>query len=130
MNATPSKALNIVKTEPAVILYSMNALLALLIAYGLPLTKTQTAAVITIVTALLTVTAALATRPIAVSSVTAAVATIATAASTFGLHLTADQIGTGTTFLSLLLALVLRPNVSPTAPAAAPAQVPAPAVKA
>jgi len=48
-----------------------------------------------------------------VSSITAAVGTCLTAVAAFGLHLTADQIGATVTAISIVLALLLRQNVSP-----------------
>jgi hypothetical protein len=99
--------------EPAVILYSINAGVALLVAYGLPLSQGQVAAISTIATALLTVVTAAMTRPVPVSALTAAVGTGLAAAAAFGLNLSADQIGTTVAALSIVLALVLRANVSP-----------------
>jgi hypothetical protein len=101
------------KYEPAVYLYAANALVALAVAYGLPLTELQTAAVTTIATAVLTVWTAFRTRPVDVSAVTAAVGIALAAAAAFGLDLSADQTGTTVAALSIVLALVLRANVSP-----------------
>jgi hypothetical protein len=99
--------------EPAVWLYALNAGVALLVAYGLPMSHGQVAAVTTIATAVLTVVTALMTRPIDVSALTAAVGTGLAAAAAFGLHLSADMVGTTVAALSIVLALVLRQNVSP-----------------
>ena len=101
--------------EPAVWLYSINAGVALLVSYGFPLNSGQVAAISTIATAVLTIATALLTRPIQVSALTAAVGTGLAAAAAFGLHLTGDQIGTTVAALSIVLALVLRANVSPAA---------------
>jgi hypothetical protein len=103
------------KGEPAVILYGLNAVVALAVSFGLPLTPGQTAAVTTIATGILTILAAATTRPVEVSAITGAVATALTAAAAFGLHLGDNQIGSAVTVLSLVLALVLRQNVSPAA---------------
>jgi hypothetical protein len=99
--------------EPAVLLYALNAAVALFVAFGLPMSQTQVAAVTTGATALLTVVAAFMTRPVVVSTVTAAVASLLTAAAAFGLHLSANQTGATVTALSIALALLLRQNVSP-----------------
>ncbi|HEY9412503.1 MAG TPA: hypothetical protein VIP77_23210 [Jiangellaceae bacterium] len=99
--------------EPATILYGVNAAVALLVAYGLDLSKDQVSAITLIATALLTVATAVMTRPVVVSSVTAAVGTCLSAVAAFGLHLSADQIGASVTALSIVLALLLRQNVSP-----------------
>jgi hypothetical protein len=99
--------------EPAVILYAVNAAVALLVAYGLDLTVTQTGAITAIATGLLAGVAALMTRPITVSGVTGALATVLAASAAFGLHLTANQIGTAVTAVSIVLALLLRQAVTP-----------------
>lgn len=99
--------------EPAVYLYALNAGVALLVAYGLPMSHTQVAAVTTIATAILTIVTALMTRPVNVSALTAAVGTGLAAAAAFGLHLSADQVGTAVAALSIVLALILRANVTP-----------------
>ena len=104
--------------EPAVILYAVNAAVALLVAFGLNMSHDQVAAVTTIATAVLSIAAAALTRPVTVSGVTAGVASLLTAAAAFGLHLSGDQVGTVVTALSIGLALLLRQNVSP-APALA-----------
>lgn len=105
--------------EPATILYALNAFVALLVSYGLPLNHDMVAAITVIATAILTITTAFMTRPVVVSSVTAAVGSLLAAVAAFGLHLTSDQIGATVTALSIALLLLLRQNVSP-APAVAP----------
>jgi hypothetical protein len=110
-----SGVLRILKAEPAVILYAINAGLALAITFGLDLTKTQEAATLTIISAVLTLAAAALTRPLTVSVITGALATGLTAAGAFGLHLTSDQVGSVVSVVSLLLMHVLRANVSPAA---------------
>lgn len=104
--------------EPAVLLYALNAGVALLVAFGLPLSQGQVAAVTTIATAVLSIATAFLTRPVVVPTVTAAVASLLTAAAAFGLHLSANQMGAVVTALSVVLALLLRQNVTP-APAVA-----------
>jgi hypothetical protein len=106
------------RLEPAAILYGLNALIALLVAYGLPLTQDQTGAIVTVATAVLAIWAALTTRPVVVSTITGAVGTALAAVAAFGLELSADQIGATVMALSVVLALLLRQNVSPATPAA------------
>lgn len=101
--------------EPAVYLYALSSAVSLAVAFGLPLTGTQTAAVSTIATAVLGGLAAALTRPVEVSAISAALATALTAAGAFGLHLSADKIGTLVTAVNLPLALVLRQAVTPAA---------------
>lgn len=99
--------------EPAVLLYALNAGVALLVAFGLDLSKDQVSAVTMVATAVLTIVAAVVTRPIVVSTITAAAASLLTAVAAFGLHLSGDQIGTAVTALSVALMLLLRQNVTP-----------------
>lgn len=99
--------------EPATWLYVLNAVLAAAVSYGLPLSHAVVAATVVIATALLSAYAAILTRPIVVSALTSAAGTILAAMAAYGLHLSADQIGSSVTLLSLVLALLLRQNVSP-----------------
>jgi hypothetical protein len=99
--------------EPALYLYMINSAVALLVAFGLNLTATQSAAISVIATAVLSVVTAALTRPVAVGSITAAVGTGLAAAAAFGLHLSPNQTATGITALSIILALLLRQHVSP-----------------
>jgi hypothetical protein len=108
-----------VRWEPAVWLYGASSAIALLTAFGLPLTATQAAAVTTIATAVLAGATAALTRPVEVSAITGALATALTAAGAFGLHLSAGQVGTLATMLNLALALLLRQGVTPAARASA-----------
>jgi hypothetical protein len=101
--------------EPAVIVYALNAAVALLVSFGLPLSHDMVGAITTIATAVLSIVVAVMTRPVVVSTITAAAASVLTAAAAFGFHLTADQIGYTVTALSIGLALLLRQNVTPTA---------------
>lgn len=105
--------------EPATILYAVNAAVALLVSYGLPLNHDMAAAITVIATAVLTIATAVMTRPFVVSSVTAAVGSLLAAVAAFGLHLSSDQIGTSVTALSIVLLLLLRQNVSPASELAA-----------
>ena len=99
--------------EPAVILYALNAGVALLVSFGLPLDQEQTVAITVIATALFTIWAAVITRPVVVSTITAAAASLLAAVGAFGFELSGDQQGAAVAALSAFLALMLRPNVSP-----------------
>ena len=101
--------------EPAIILYALNASVALLVSFGLPLGGDQVASVTVIATAVLAIWTAIVTRPVAVSAITGALATALAAVGAFGLELSGDQQGTLVTFVSVVLALLLRSNVSPAA---------------
>lgn len=99
--------------EPAVVAYGVNALVALLVAYGLELSQSQVEAIAVITTAILAAVVAAMTRPIVVSTITGAVGTALVAVAAFGLTLNEEQIGATVTALSIVLALLLRQNVSP-----------------
>lgn len=99
--------------EPAVVLYGINAAVALLVSFGLPLGAAQVGAITVLATAVLAIWAAATTRPVVVSSITGAVGTALAAVTAFGFSLTADQIGSVVMVLSIVLALLLRQNVSP-----------------
>jgi len=107
------KKVTIFGQEPAVILYAVNSLVALLVAYGLNLSQVQVAAVSTVTSGVLAAIVAVMTRPFVVSALTGAVSTVMAAVAGFGLEFTADQIGATVTVLSIVLALVLRANVTP-----------------
>jgi len=102
--------------EPAVILYALNSVVALVVSFGLPLSAEQVGAITVISTAVLTVWVAIYTRPIVVSVITGAAGTALAAVGAFGFELTADQQGTAVTVLSVALSLLLRQAVSPAAP--------------
>jgi hypothetical protein len=99
--------------EPAVIAYVVNAAVALLVSYGLPASEAQVDAVTVITTALAAAVTAAMTRPIVVSSLTGALATIMAALAAFNWDFSVDQIGRTVAFVSIVLALLLRANVSP-----------------
>lgn len=106
------------KLEPAVIIYGLNAAVALLVSFGLNLSEGQVSAITVLATAVLAIVTAVMTRPIVVSTITGAVGTALAAVAAFGFDLSASQIGSVVTLLSIVLALLLRTNVSP-APALA-----------
>jgi hypothetical protein len=110
--------MNNFRFEPAVIAYVVNAAVALLVAYGLPATEAQVDAVTVITTALAAAVTAAMTRPVVVSALTGALATIMSALAAFNWDFTADQIGRTVAFVSIVLALLLRQNLTPVPPVA------------
>lgn len=110
-----SRIISVIRSEPATVMYAVNAVLAAVVAFGVKASPDQVGAVATIAAGLITIVTAITTRPVAVPVITGAVATIATAAGAFGLHLSAQQIGTAVPVLSIVLALVLRQAVTPVA---------------
>lgn len=97
----------------AVWLYLINAGVAFLVAFGLPLDHAQVGAITTIATAVFAILTAVLTRPVDVPALTGAVATGLAAAAAFGMHLTDAQIGSAVAFLSVVLALLLHQTVAP-----------------
>lgn len=112
------------KFEPAVVLYAANAIVALLVAWGLNLSPDQTGAIATITTAAVTIYTAATTRPVVIPTITGAAATAAAAFAAFHLELSADQISTAVTAGSIVLALLLRQAVTPAATVRAPLAAP------
>ena len=98
---------------PATLLYALNSVVALLVAYGLHLNAGQVGAVTVIATAVLSGAAALMTRPIVVSTVAAASATVLAAIAAFGFTLSADKISTAVVMISIVLGFLTHQNVSP-----------------
>lgn len=98
---------------PATLLYALNSVVALLVAYGLHLSAGQVGAVTVIATAVLTAVSALLTRPIVVSTVSAASATVLAALAAFGFDLSADKIATTVVMISIVLGFLTHQNVSP-----------------
>lgn len=106
--------MKILGREPAAILYTLQAVLAALVAFGvLGLTEESGAWVLTIANGVLALVVALATRPFVISALTGAVQTILTGLISFGLPLTMAEMGAAITALSVVVALILRPNVEP-----------------
>jgi hypothetical protein len=93
-----------IKLNPSALLFGINALLNMLVAWGVNLSPDQTGAVATISTAVITIITAAATRPVGLQLITGAVSSVAVAFGAFGLHLAANQISTGTVVLSIVLA--------------------------
>src|SRR5918992_1883807 len=115
--------MNHLKFEPAVVVYAVNVAVALLVAYGLPLTADMTGALTTLATAFVTVWTAATTRPVVVPAITGAVGTALAAVAAFGLDLSADQIGATVAAVSIVLALLFRQNVTPAAKVAPPVRM-------
>jgi len=98
--------LNWIKLNPSVITGGVAALVNMLVAYGVALTPDQAGAIGVITAALLTIIAAATTRPVSLQLVVGGVTTIVGAIGVFGIaHLTANQITTGATVLTLALAV-------------------------
>lgn len=101
--------------EPAVLAWATGGGLAALLGWVLHFGRTQQAAAAVILTALAAIVTALLAHPPRVSVITGALATIGAAVGAFGYHPTAHAIATAQLAASLLLALLLRPNLTPRA---------------
>lgn len=104
--------------EPAVLLAGLNAAVALLVSFGLPLSSTQANAITVIATAGIGIWIALLTKPVAPTAVATLVGTALTALGAFHAHLSDTQVSSVVAVVSIVLGLLLRANVSP-APALA-----------
>lgn len=102
-----------VANEPAIIAWSANGGIALIVSYLTPLPHAEVGAITIITTALAGIYTAATTRPVAVSVITSALSTIATAVGFFGLHLPSADVTAGLSILSVLLGLLTRQAVTP-----------------
>ena len=110
--------------EPAALLAALNALVAVVVSFGLPLSTDQANAVTTIATAGIGIWIALMTRPIVPTAVATLVGTVLTALAAFNLELSEEKVGSLVALTSIVLGLLIRANVSP-ATAVRAAHVPA-----
>jgi hypothetical protein len=95
-----------IKLNPAAILFAVNAIIALAIAWGTNWSAGTTAIVDGVITAGITLLTVATTRPINLQLIVGGTAGLVTALAPFGLHLTADQISSASVVLSLVLAAV------------------------
>ena len=100
--------------NPAVILYVINALVAMAVAWGVHLSTSQTGAIDTIVTGVLTVITAFLVRPPVLPTAAAAAVTVLTAFSAFHLNLSPNIIGTTVAVASIILGFLLHVAGTPT----------------
>jgi len=96
-----------IQLNPSAVLYVLNALIAMLVAWGVHITTDQAGAVDTVVTGVLTITAAFLVRPVELPVIASAAVTVATAFSAFGLHLPADAVTATAAFGSIVLGFLL-----------------------
>jgi hypothetical protein len=97
--------LRFIKLNPASILLSLNALIALAVAWGWKPTPDVTAGIIAGVTALITIVTAASTRPVGLQAIVGGVSALAAAAvAVFSLPVSSVQIGSAAAVLSIVLA--------------------------
>jgi di/tricarboxylate transporter len=99
--------------EPVKIVAALNALVALVVGFGLPLTADQTKATETIFTGLAAAAIWWMTKPRIVSGLSGILVTTLTGFAAFGLPVTGNQISLMVTAAMLVFGLLLRQNVSP-----------------
>jgi hypothetical protein len=98
--------LNWIKLNPSAITAGVVALVNFLIAYNVNISQDQAAAYATIAGAIVTIVGIATARPVNIAHVVAAVTTIAGALAAFHFTLTAAQISTGATVLTLVLGAI------------------------
>jgi hypothetical protein len=99
--------------EPVKIVATVNALVALLVGFGLPLSLDQTKATETIATGLAAAIIWWTTKPRIVSGLSGIMISVLTGFAAFGLPVTDHQISLMVTAAMLVFGLLLRQNVSP-----------------
>jgi hypothetical protein len=123
--------LNLIKTEPVLIVSAVQAVLALLAGTVLNLTSAESGAILAGTTALLALIAAISTRPFQVSALTGFVSAVVTLLVAFGVpHVQPSIVSTLNAVVVAVVAVVVRLHVTPVATlntAAKAKSVPAPA---
>lgn len=108
-----SRLKQLLAMEPVLVAWLLNGGVAALLAFVLHLSKTETAAITTIVTALVTIYTAAKTKPARVSVIAGSLTTLLVACSAFGLHLSASMISTIVVVLAAVIPQLIRMHVSP-----------------
>jgi len=91
----------------AVILYGINAVIALVVAWGAHVSPHTVGAIDTIIAGVITLITLFTVRPVEIPAVIGALTTITLALSAFGLHLTDTQVGATAAVASIALGIVL-----------------------
>lgn len=108
--------IQLLRREPALIVATLlNFAVAILGAFGLHLTATQTAALATISTAVTGIITVVLVSPPNVAAICTGLSTILVACAAFGLHLGSGQIAVFTGLVTTILGYLLREKVTPLA---------------
>lgn len=102
-----------IKFEPALVLGLVHTIIALVVAFGLPLSKDQTGAIIALVSALVGIASALAVHPFHWPLILGAVHSALALLLSFGLHLTPSQQGAVLAVTAAILSIITRQLVTP-----------------
>ena len=100
--------------NPAAVLYVVNAVVAMAVAWHWHATPNEIGSIDTIVTAGLTLVGVFTVRPIALSTAAAAAVTIVTAFGAWGLHLSPDAIASTCAVASIVVGFLLHAGGIPT----------------
>ena len=103
------------KLNPTAIVFAVNALVNLAVAWGVNLTADQQGAFTGIATAICVIIAAATTRPIGLQAIIGGATAIVTGLAPFGLHWTANQVSTAGVALSLVLGAIFHLAHTPVA---------------
>lgn len=107
------KILNVLRTEPALILALAQALLSLLVGAGLNLTPTQTGAILAVVSAASGLVVAIAVKEIAAPVLVGFSTAVGTLLITFNVpHVSSGLVSAVNGVIVALVALILRGNVT------------------
>lgn len=111
----PVPNLSVLKREPAAILLTLNALLAVFLAWGASAqySSRTVGIVLTVSTAVIALLVALLTRPPSVALLKGGVAALLVAFASFGVHLSPATVAGAAAVGSVLLGLLLRANLTP-----------------
>ncbi len=106
------------KFEPAIVLQTISAGLALMVTFGIPgLSAEQAALIVAVVAAILGVITALKVRPIAPAIFTTLITAGAALLTGYGLDLSQEMIGAVQVFVVAVMTMLTRGQVSPEATA-------------
>lgn len=102
------------RREPTVVLQAVSAVLTIVVAFGLPfLTADQATLIIALLTAILGAVNAFKTRPVAPAAVIAVFTAGVALVSGYGLDLSQELVGSITAAVPVLMALLIRSQVTP-----------------
>lgn len=120
--------LTLIKTEPALVTGVVQAVIGVVVAFGVTLTTGQSGAVLAVTTALLALIAAVATRPFQVAALTGFGTAVGTLLLAFGVpHVTPGAVAAVNALVTVMAALIVRVHVTPVATLhASPPRPPAP----
>jgi hypothetical protein len=103
-----AKILNLIRNEPALLTSTAQAVLGIIVAFGIGLTADQTGAILAVWAAALAAVTAAYARPVGVSAFTGLVTAAAVLIASFGFHVSADVVGSVNFLITAVCALLAR----------------------